>query len=241
VVGGILGAVWGSVSGVAVGKKKSKARKYQRMAAEVQKEREKNSQYTQYLEQVKSARRARATSLQAAINSGVSSSSLTQAATAMTGSNFAYAYQYTSEDFRLQALYNAFMRRAQKNLNTANKLQTGKSLTDTAVGLAAAGYNMATSGAAAAGAEAGKEVAKEAGTTVANTTTTTAGTTTTTQATTAASNSGFWESFQSFAKENPMEAFQLGQAGAGLFSSIGSLFDTSADDMIELQYPDWYK
>lgn len=235
VIGGVAGAVAGAFSGASFGRKKAKAKRYQRLALEAQKDRQENSAYMEYLQQIRQARMARAKSLQAAVNSGVGSSSLASGALSSISSQLALNTQYTAEDFRLVSEYNKYMRLAQKNVNAVSKAQTGLNMFNTVVGMVGAA-SLAGSAGAGAGAGAGVEAGVEAG---AAGTTSAAGTTAAagTSAATGTGSTGFLQGLGNYLKENPLQAYQM---GSGLASSIGQTIDfffRDSDEDLDLIYP----
>lgn len=150
-IGAIVGGVVGAVGGALTGSKASKAKKYARMAAAVKEEREENSAYDQYLQYIRQARIARAQSVQAAANTNVGGSSLFTGAVSGQGSQVAYSTQYSAEDWRLNSLYNTYMRLAQKNSGKAEEFAGIHKAVDTTVAAVASVYGMANAGASSAG------------------------------------------------------------------------------------------
>lgn len=120
--GTAIGAAVGGTIGLFSGKKARKAKKYQRMAQAVQKEREQNAADAQFLQMVREARYNRAGSLQAGISAGIETSSLATSALSSIGSQAGYNMNYFQNDRRLFALYSQYMERAGANLNTYQEL-----------------------------------------------------------------------------------------------------------------------
>lgn len=123
--GAAIGGAVGGIMGGIMGKKAKKAKKYQRMAAAVQSEREQNAVQAQYIAQLRQARMARAGSMAGALTSGIETSSLSTSALSSIGSQAQYNVQYTAEDRRLFNLYSQYMQRAGANLDTYKSLYTG--------------------------------------------------------------------------------------------------------------------
>ena len=128
VVGAAVGGVVGAVSGFFGGKKKDKSEYYQKLASQVQRQREFNQLYTQQLQHVRGVRQARAESVLASALSGVQGGSLASGATSSIGSQSAYSLQTVGEDVRLQEQQNEYLRKANKLLNTANNIQQWSSM-----------------------------------------------------------------------------------------------------------------
>lgn len=143
-VGAILGGIAGSLD---IGHSaKSQAKKARRIAME----REQNAQDAAYLQMIRQARIARAGSLAASTNYGISSSSLATSALSSIGSQSQYSVQYTANDQRLLSLYNRYMKKAGDYAKSAQTtLATGQLVgTMFMVGGAFAGASSASSGVA---------------------------------------------------------------------------------------------
>lgn len=116
--GAAVGGVVGGVMGLFGSKKAKKAAKYQKKAQEVQVEREQNAVDAQYLQMLREARMNRAGSLQASINSGIETSSLSTSALSSIGSQAQYNVQYLANDRRLFDLYSQYMQKAGKAVDS---------------------------------------------------------------------------------------------------------------------------
>jgi hypothetical protein len=148
VIGAAVGAIVGSISGRITGRKAVKAKEYERKAKAIKKDREENAVYNQYLSYMRQARIARAQSIQSSVNAGIGSSSLTSGAVAGLASQVAYGTQYTAEDWRLNSLYNEYLRLANKNANKASEINSYFRMMDSlvsAAGSAISAYNSGTS------------------------------------------------------------------------------------------------
>lgn len=126
--GAAIGGAVGGIMGGIMGKKAKKYKKYMRMAAAVQSEREQNAVQAQYIAQLREARMARAGSMAGALTSNIETSSLATSALSSIGSQAQYNVQYTANDRRLFQLYAQYMQRAGANLDTYRSLYTGLSI-----------------------------------------------------------------------------------------------------------------
>lgn len=122
VVGAVIGGALGGIVGGITGSKSDKSAYYQRLAAQVQRQRAYNQAYAQQLQYVRQVRSARATSLVQSAASGIADSSLGQGALDSIGSQSAYSLQTLGEDMRLNELYNTYMSKAKKSLDSANTI-----------------------------------------------------------------------------------------------------------------------
>lgn len=122
VVGAVIGGALGGIVGGITGSKSDKSAYYQRLASQVQQQRAYNQAYAQQLQYVRQVRSARATSLVQSAASGISDSSLGQGALDSIGSQSAYSLQTLGEDMRLNELYNTYMSKANKALDSANTI-----------------------------------------------------------------------------------------------------------------------
>lgn len=123
--GTAIGGAVGGLVGRVMGRKAKKYKKYMRMAAAVQREREQNAVQAQYIAQLRQARMARAGSMAGALTSGIETSSLSTSALSSIGSQAQYNVQYTANDRRLFQLYAQYMQRAGANIDTYKSLYTG--------------------------------------------------------------------------------------------------------------------
>lgn len=128
VAGAAIGGLVGGVAGFIGGKKKDKSEYYQKLASQVQRQREFNELYSQQLQHVRGVRQARAESILASALSGVQAGSLSSGAAASIGSQSAYTLQTVGEDVRLQEQYNKYMLKAEKLLNSANDISQWTSM-----------------------------------------------------------------------------------------------------------------
>ena len=148
-VGTLVGAAVGSAVGGIAGSLGlgNKAKKYARRARRVQRERESNAQEATFLQMIREARLARAGSLSATANYGISSSSLATSALSSIGSQSQYSVQYTANDQRLINLYNKYMKKAGSYAKAAKTTLATGQLASMAFGVGAA---FASAGATAA-------------------------------------------------------------------------------------------
>ena len=123
-IGGAIGGIMGGV----MGRKAKKAKKYQRLANQVQSEREQNAVQAQYIQMLREARINRAGSMAASLNLGISTSSLSTSALSSIGSQAQYNVEYLANDRRLFNLYSMYMQRAGANLDTYKSLYAGLSI-----------------------------------------------------------------------------------------------------------------
>ena len=154
-VGTLIGASVGSAVGGIAGSLGlgNKAKKYARRARRVQREREGNAQEATFLQMIREARLARAGSLSATANYGISSSSLATSALSSIGSQSQYSVQYTANDQRLINLYNKYMKKAGSYAKAAKTTLATGQLASMAFGVGAA---FSSAGAAAAGSVVGE-------------------------------------------------------------------------------------
>lgn len=151
-IGGAIGAAVGGVaSAFGFG---NKAKKYQKKAKAVQKEREGNAQAEQYLQMVRQARQERAGSLAAATYLNLATDSLTTAALSSIGSQSQHNVQFTANDERLITLYNKYMKKAGAYASAAKTTMTAAQITSTAFSLGAAGAAASAAGTSAMAANA---------------------------------------------------------------------------------------
>lgn len=108
VIGGAIGGIFGGKGN----KKAEKAKRYMRLASQVQQEREGNAAEENYLQQIRTARTARAGSLASGIAAGISTSSLQTSALSSVGSQSVHNINYLAEDRRLFQLYSHYMQKA---------------------------------------------------------------------------------------------------------------------------------
>lgn len=151
-IGGAIGAAVGGIGGaLGLG---NKAKKYQKKARAVQKEREGNAQAEQYLQMVRQARQYRAGSLAAATYSDIATSSLTTSALSSIGSQSQHNVQFTANDERLITLYNKYMKKAGAYAKAAKTTMTAGQITSTALSLGAAASAASAAGTSAMAANA---------------------------------------------------------------------------------------
>lgn len=171
-VGAVVGAVYGGIAGGFSGGKAKKAKKYAKMAAAVKREREENAIYDQYLQYIRNVRVARSEALLGAVASNAVGSSASQGGLAGIGSQAAYTIQYTAEDKRLNDLYNAYLKLANKNAKKAEdimEIKEGVDMGVAAVGAVANIYSFTTNFSSAGGNEIAKQALKSHATNLAQT------------------------------------------------------------------------
>lgn len=134
--GAVIGAVVGAIGGAFGGSKQDKAKKYLKKAAGVQREREENAIYANYLQYIRNARIKRAQTVQAASVSGLGSSSLFQGAVSSLGSQVAYSTRYTAEDYRLALEYSRYLEKAGKQSAQAQDINALTQASTALIGLA---------------------------------------------------------------------------------------------------------
>ena len=124
-IGAIIGAGVGIIAGAFSGSKQKKSKKYQKLAAQVQQQREDNQDYEKFLQLVRQQRIARASTLSQAVASGLDYSSAVSGAVSGQQSQTAHGINYLAEDRRLQELYLSYMSRAGVASSIAKDINTG--------------------------------------------------------------------------------------------------------------------
>lgn len=114
VIGGVIGGAVGAISGAFRGSSQRKAKRYQKLAAQVQQQREANQDYAKFLQLIRQQRLARASTIAEAVASGLDYSSAVSGATSSQQAQTAYSINYLAEDRRLQSLYLSYMKSAGK-------------------------------------------------------------------------------------------------------------------------------
>lgn len=149
-VGTSIGAaVGGIVSAFGLG---NKAKKYAKKARKVQQEREDNAEEENYLQMIRQARSARASSLAGAYSVGIETSSLATSALSSIGAQSQHNVQYTANDARLVELYNKYMKKAGAYSNAAKTAMATGQLVSTLAGIGGAISGAVTAGAGSLGA-----------------------------------------------------------------------------------------
>ena len=161
VIGGIAGGIVGGIGGAIAGKHGKKAKKYMRMAMQVQQKREKEAYRQQYLSVLRQGRIQRASSLAAAVAMGIESSSGAQASLSSIGSQIANQVEYMSVDRGREVLVSELLAKAkkqqQKSSNTMGMVSTGATI------VGAIGTAVSLAGAMTASAAASEAAGKGAG------------------------------------------------------------------------------
>lgn len=123
-IGGLIGATVGTVGGFLSGKKRSRAKKYARMAAAIQQQREAEAYKQNFLAQMRQARIERASMLASTVAAGAEEGSGSQGALSSYGSQVANIAEYMSVDRgrALQAAY--YSSRAKKNTSVAQSIDS---------------------------------------------------------------------------------------------------------------------
>lgn len=131
--GSAIGGVIGAGMGIMGAHDAKKSKQYQQQAQAIQMQREQNAVEAKYLQMLREARMNRAGSLQASINSGIATSSLSTSALSSIGSQAQYNVQYLANDRRLFQLYSMYMQKAGASIddykNTMSLLNNLPSIT----------------------------------------------------------------------------------------------------------------
>lgn len=142
VIGGVVGGLFGKKND----KQAEQAKMYQQLAYGVQQQREGNAVQEQYLQQIRTARTARAGSLASGISAGISTSSLQTSALSSIGSQSTHNIQFLANDRRLFQLYSQYMQAANAALdkykNNISLMNVMPGLISTGLGLTKAGYQV---------------------------------------------------------------------------------------------------
>lgn len=161
VIGGIAGGIVGGIGGAIAGKHGKKAKRYMRMAMQVQQKREAEAYRQQYLSVLRQGRIQRASSLAAAVAMGIEGSSGAQAAVSSIGSQIANQVEYMSVDRGREVLVSELLAKAkkqqQKSSNTMGMVSTGATI------VGAIGTAVSLAGAMSASAAASEAAGKGAG------------------------------------------------------------------------------
>ena len=121
-IGAVIGGIAGGVMGAFRGSAKRKAKRYQRLAAQIQQQRENNKDYATFLQMIRQQRLARAATIAESVARGVETSSAARGAVSGQQAQTAYSINYLAEDRRLQELYLGYMRRAGKATSIADDI-----------------------------------------------------------------------------------------------------------------------
>lgn len=132
-IGAVIGGIVGGIEGAFEGAKVRKSKKYQKLAAQVQQQRERNQDYEKFLQLVRQQRIARASTLSQAVASGLDYSSAVSGAVSGQQSQTAHGINYLAEDRRLQELYLSYMNKAGKAASIARDINSGFNLANSLV------------------------------------------------------------------------------------------------------------